>query len=143
MEEKYYIAISDNERQGPYTMDQLKDVITADTMVWNKDLPSWTAAQDVPQLYKLLDIKNDTIKSSFNPPKSWLLTSLLVFFIFSFIFGAIAIYYATKVDDNYLRNANSEAELYSKKARQFVIIGVVFGLIVRPFILGQFFLFNL
>ena len=137
MEEKYYIAINDNERQGPFTIEQLKGVVTPETMVWNKSLPSWTAASEVSELKSILDPSGKVGSTRFNPPKSWLLSSLITFFVFSYPFGGIATYYASKVDDNYLKGDLSQAEYYSKKAQRFVIIGIILGLIFRPILISS------
>ena len=81
MESKYYIAVNENERQGPFTAEQLSDKVTADTLVWSDKLDNWMPVKDVPELWKSIQ-PNTTKETAFNPPQSWLLTSLLTFFIF-------------------------------------------------------------
>lgn len=39
MDEKYYIAINENERKGPYSIEELRLLITPETLVWHKNLP--------------------------------------------------------------------------------------------------------
>ena len=141
MENKYYIIVNDNERQGPFTVDQLADKISAETLVWNEKLDDWLPAKDVPAILHLLQ-PQDKNEEPFNPPKSWLLTSLLTFFIFSFIGGAIATYFASKVDDTYLQGNVKQAKQYANKARLFVLLGVILGLIARPSIAYFFYLLN-
>ena len=137
MDEKYYIAINENERKGPYSIEELRLLITPDTLVWHKNLPTWQAAKEVPELKSLLNIQNEDteVSSKFNPPKSWLLPALLTFFLFSFILGAFAVFYATRVDDAYLRGELAFAKESSRKARQLVIIGIAVGIIARPLLI--------
>ncbi len=134
MESKYYIAVNENERQGPFTAEQLSDKVTADTLVWSDKLDNWMPVKDVPELWKSIQ-PNTTKETAFNPPQSWLLTSLLTFFIFSFVGGAIAIYFASKVDDTYLKGDTKLARHYSNRAQLFVYLGVIIGLIARPSII--------
>lgn len=147
MEEKFYVAINENERQGPYTITQLDGHITPETLVWNRSLPTWVEAKEVKQLNRLFENKENG-EVVFAPPKSYLFPSLLVFFICSFIFGAIAVFYASKVDDLYLKGEEDAALEYSKKARITFIIGIFVGLLLRPILIGSLFfnplkLFNL
>lgn len=148
MDEKYYIAINDNERKGPYTLNELRGIITPETKLWNKTLPTWMLAKDIPELQSILTIQEQEEKPKifeirFNPPNSWLLASFLIFFFLSSIIGAIAIFHATKVDDNYLLGNYEASKNHSKKAKLFVIIGLAFGvtigLAIRLYLINKFF----
>lgn len=132
MDEKYYITINDNERKGPYTLQELKGNITPETKLWNKSLPTWMLAKDIPELQPLLSTHSEeeirqVQKDTFSPPSSWLLASSLIFFFFSSILGAIALFHATKVDDNYMLGNYKTAIHHSRRAKLFVIIGLIFG----------------
>jgi membrane protease subunit (stomatin/prohibitin family) len=55
----FYAAI-DGKQAGPYTMEQLSQLITAGTInqqsqVWHKGMPSWAAANTVPELASLFN----------------------------------------------------------------------------------------
>lgn len=139
MDNKYYIAINDNERKGPYTIQELKGMITPETKLWNKSLPTWMLASEIPEVQYILENREETsmkIELGYNPPSSWLLASFLTFFFFNIIIGAIAIFHATKVDDNYLLGNKNEAKEHSRKAKLFVVIGIAVGIILRPIILN-------
>ncbi len=138
MEEKFYVAISDNERQGPYTITQLDGHITPETLVWNRSLTTWIEAKEVKQL-KHLFASESIADKEFNPPHSYLFPSLLVFFIFSFIVGAIAVFYASKVDDLYLKGDKEGSIFYSRRAKITFIIGIAVGIVLRPLIIGSLF----
>ena len=142
MDEKYYIAINENERKGPYSIEELRLLITPETLVWHKNLPTWQSAKEVPELKSILNIQQDeevTTNSDFDPPQSWILSALLTFFLFSTVLGAVAIYYAAKVDDAYLRGEHSLSKKYAQLARKFVFIGIPVGMIVRTVIIRIYF----
>ena len=46
-----YWAVIDNERKGPMTFDELKEIgITPSTLVWKEGLENWVPAKDVEEL---------------------------------------------------------------------------------------------
>lgn len=142
MDEKYYIAINENERKGPYSIEELRLLITPETLVWHKNLPTWQSAKDISELKSILNIQQDeetTTSLDFNPPQSWILSALLTFFLFSTVLGAIAIYYAAKVDDAYLKGEQNLSKKYARLARQFVFIGIPVGIIIRTIIIRIYF----
>lgn len=54
----YHIAI-DNNQSGPYTIDQLSQMIkqgtlTSETLIWKKGMPRWVKAELVPELSAIL-----------------------------------------------------------------------------------------
>lgn len=54
----YHIAI-DNNQSGPYTIDQLSQLIkqgslTSETLIWKKGMPRWVKADFVPELSAIL-----------------------------------------------------------------------------------------
>ena len=54
----YHIAIDDNQL-GPYTIDQLSQMIkqgtlTSETLIWKKGMPRWVKAELVPELSAIL-----------------------------------------------------------------------------------------
>lgn len=62
MDTKYFYA-KDNEPVGPLTLEELleKD-ISSKTYVWRKGMENWVMAENMPELYKALQLKKE------NPP---------------------------------------------------------------------------
>ena len=50
---EYYI-LNGSEQQGPYTIDQLRGRVTAQTYVWREGLADWVQAINLPELSGLL-----------------------------------------------------------------------------------------
>ena len=51
-----YWAVIDNERKGPITFDELKEIgITPSTLVWKEGLENWVPAKDVEELAPLFE----------------------------------------------------------------------------------------
>ena len=51
-----YWAVIDNERKGPMTFDELKEIgITPSTLVWKEGLENWVPAKDVEELAPLFE----------------------------------------------------------------------------------------
>lgn len=52
---EYWIYLNE-EKKGPYTVDQLKDLhISASTLVWGEGMVSWKNANEVPELASLFE----------------------------------------------------------------------------------------
>ena len=69
-----------------------------------------------------------------NPPKSYLIESILVTVFFCIPFGIIGIVNASKVESLYNNGDYEGAENASKTAKRWMIIGLVSG-----FVFGTFF----
>lgn len=51
-----YWAVIDNERKGPITFEELKEIgITPSTLVWKEGLENWVSAKDVEELAPLFE----------------------------------------------------------------------------------------
>lgn len=51
-----YWAVIDNERKGPMTFEELKEIgITPSTLVWKEGLENWVPAKDVEELAPLFE----------------------------------------------------------------------------------------
>lgn len=58
-EAKSFYAYINGQQAGPMSEKEMKQLITQglvkeDTMIWTQNLPQWTKAAAVPQIYKLL-----------------------------------------------------------------------------------------
>ena len=134
----YYI-IRDNRRQGPFSMEQLKEAgLARDTKVWREGLAGWTDAADVPELADLalppapppLGETGRGANETERPPmpKTWLAESIVVTLLCCIVFGIIAIIYSTQVESNYLMGNSELAEYKSRQARNMVLWGIGTGI---------------
>ena len=63
MDTKYFY-VKDNEPVGPLTIEELlKKDISSKTYVWRKGMENWVMAENMPELYKALQLKTE------NPPR--------------------------------------------------------------------------
>lgn len=61
--QKMYYALVNDIPQGPFTETEITNYIVnksinEDTLIWNKELPGWMAAKQVPEVNKLFLINN-------------------------------------------------------------------------------------
>lgn len=59
--QKLYFALVNDIPQGPFTETEISNYIVAksineDTLIWNKELPGWMAAKQVPKVNKLFQL---------------------------------------------------------------------------------------
>lgn len=148
----YYI-ITDNQRHGPYDIEQLKTIgLTRSTKVWREGLDEWTDAADVPELAALAapdftpptDTAGRDYPKPIRPPmpKTWLVESIVVTLLCCLVFGIIAIVYSTQVESNYISGNYEMAEYKSRQARNMVLwavgIWAAMAIIYLGFILFAF-----
>lgn len=74
MDQKFYIAVND-QQQGPFTIDELRTKsIQRDTLVWTEGLANWTKAEYLPFLKDIIKIvppplpKTEVKSSTFQTP---------------------------------------------------------------------------
>ena len=58
----FYIAV-DGKQAGPFTDDEMKrmiegDLVHNDTLVWKQGMPQWRKAVEVPEVNKMILMKN-------------------------------------------------------------------------------------
>ena len=99
---KFYIHI-DDQQQGPFTTDELKDLkIARETMVWFEGEEDWKKAVEIEELQEILksippplvDKKNEDAKKSIDiekPSRKKIGLTLAVFVVF--LIGAIGTYW--------------------------------------------------
>ena len=71
----------------------------------------------------------NTAYPNINPPKTWLLESILATIFCCLPFGIIGIIYATKVESSWYAGRTSQALSYSKTAKTWTITSFVVGLV--------------
>ncbi len=154
---KYYYA-KDNERFGPYSLDELTNKeITKETLIWYKGLPEWITASEVDELQTLFEdvppalpntVKEENLTSCQDktsnylhnkastdpffgqiPPKNWLIQALLATIFCCLPFGIVALIYSSQVEKKFYLKDYIGAEKASKNAKTWIILSVVFAAI--------------
>ena len=61
-----YYFVSNNERKGPYELEELKamGVITPDTLVWTNGMPDWVKASEVADMHGILYAPDPTVAAN-------------------------------------------------------------------------------
>ena len=124
--EEYYYLNSDNQRIGPFTLDQLlANHITGQTLIWRAGLAQWTNAMSVPEVAARLNPNNadapqpaaqaqrqatENYFSNKPCPPTNLVWGIIVTILCCLPLGIVAIYKSSQVERNYY-NGNYEAAL--------------------------------
>ena len=139
----YFYIDSEGNQKGTFSPEELrKEGIRKETRVWTQGKKEWRRADRVEELKPLFGIVAPTVSQSSTAlfpqnhvgapqsnaptvrmPKSWLLESILVTILptflcgnfLSFLLGVIAIIYAAQVEPHY-RKGNYEASLESSRS---------------------------
>jgi len=129
--------------------------ITADTYIWTPELTNWTKAGEVPELAELIKgdftaqhptdqvsappIPQQQAAPNYNsgnaytpptsifeqPPKTYLIESIIATIICCIPLGIPAIIYATQVERKFYMGDKIGAEASSKNAKKWIIIAIV------------------
>ena len=151
MEEYYYLG-PDNQRMGPFTLEQLiAQNITPQTLIWKTGLPQWTNATAVPEVAARLnpnstqqfqspDSSQQSSSQSFYQkkpcPPTNLIWGILVTILCCLPLGIVAIYKSSQVERNYY-NGNYEAAVKaSNSALNWCIASMVICVLVTMGYLG-------
>ena len=138
---------------GPFTLEELKTKrITRDTYVWYQGLDGWKTASSLPELNELFMLTpppiqpNPAFANYQQPPKTWLVESILVTLFCCLPLGIVGIINATRVESRFYAGDYRGAHEASIEAKRwttisfwlgiafysiyffFIIIGVVSGL---------------
>ena len=141
MEEEYYYLTPDNQRVGPFTLnDLICQSINAQTLIWRNGLLQWTSARQVPEVAALLANTPPPIPSESTGegprccppygdqtsrnnlpecPETYLVWSILATVLCCLPFGIVAVYESTQVEKYYYRQDYVNAEKASKRARNW------------------------
>ena len=133
--EEYYYLNSDNQRIGPFTLDQLlAKNITSQTLIWRAGLPQWTSAMAVPEVAARLNHnetphpqpKEEPLYTTKPCPPTNLIWGILVTVLCCLPLGIVAVYKSSQVERHYY-NGNYEAALKaSNSALNWCIASMVF-----------------
>lgn len=121
---EYYI-LKNNIKEGPFSIDELKNKnLNANTMIWRVGYASWIPAYQVEELSDLLsNLPPEPPTSLQNPPKTWLVESILVTCLCCLPFGIAGIINATKVESLYYNKQYDLSLHYSLIAKKWTLWG--------------------
>ena len=143
----YFYIDGNGAQQGPRTLEQLKAtyVITPDTMMWRQGMDDWKKASEIEGLDEVLvqrppvapvitNVNANTSEPNqvdipLNKPNSFLIENILTTLFCCFIFGAIGIYYAAKVDSLWISGQYAESRSASNTAKLMFIAALVSALV--------------
>ena len=151
---KYYIANSQNQPEGPYTVDELKALnIAPATLVYNDHLGNWTPAAEVPEIdtYVFGGAQNPLTapNGGYQPcgpgqtlphsqqavsqgpaevmPRTWLAESILVTIFCCIPLGIVGIVKASQVSSLYASGNYNESLKASQEAGKWTKWGFIIG----------------
>lgn len=163
--QKYHYTDGSNTF-GPFSVEELKAKgITGDTYVWAEGMPNWVHAKNVPELSDILpndsqpyfkessqippQFPNTPTSSPYSqrmeqPPKSYLLETILTTIFCCWPLGIPSIIYASRVEKKFYAGDVMGAELDSANAKKWmwINVGVCVGLWVLYFIIFGFAMFG-
>jgi hypothetical protein len=123
---RQYYYLDGSEKLGPFTLEELKaQNIQRSTKIWHHPWPGWKPAWQIPELAEhLRGLPPEVQEANFSqPPKNWLLESILVTILCCMPFGVVGIVYASKVETLFYAGRLEESERASKQAKLFTLIG--------------------
>lgn len=152
--QKYFYADGENSK-GPFSLDELKSKgITRQTKVWCEGMSDWQLASQVPELVEVLmpspppltnETRNDENKDNYlknnnynkntmenstqQPPKTWLVESILVTLFCCLPLGIAGIVNASKVESRFYAGDINAAQQASADAKKWTLISFWLGLI--------------
>lgn len=152
--QKYFYADGENSK-GPFSLDELKSKgITSNTKVWCEGMTDWVPASQVSDLKDLLRLsppplgtesraenrndnylknnnynKNTMENSTQQPPKTWLVESILVTLFCCLPLGIAGIVNASKVESRFYAGDINAAQQASADAKKWTLISFWLGLI--------------
>ena len=139
---KKYFYTNGTENFGPFTLEELKqEHISRGTPVWFQELGEWKEAGSVPEISEIFKlappvIPKPTPNIDYNqhantqqPPKTWLLESILVTLFCCIPFGIAGIVNASKVESRFASGDIAGATQASNDAAKWTKISFWVGLI--------------
>ena len=138
---KYFYSDGTN-KFGPYTKEELREMnISPHTLIWFQGLTDWLPANNFPELYEVYmpstppPVKSST--SSFNyedhttqqPPKTWLVESILATLFCCLPFGIVGIVNASKVESRFYAGDIDGANKASADAGKWTKLGFWIGMV--------------
>ncbi len=153
---KKYFYTDGTNKYGPFTLEELKENnISRETQVWFQELEDWKSAGEVPELEELfnflppplpqenINLNQDRMNNqntNQQPPKTWLLESILVTLFCCLPFGIAGIVNAAKVESRFYAGDIESANRASADAKKWTTvsfwIGLAFGVIYLIVVIG-------
>lgn len=136
---KYFYSDGTNH-YGPFTKEELREKgITRDTLVWYKELNDWHPAGKLSELNGIFElapppVEKPTRSSTISdlkfqqPPKTWLVESILVTIFCCLPFGIAGIVNASKVESRFYAGDIEGAKAASAKAKTWTTVSFWLGL---------------
>jgi len=147
MKKYYYSAGLD--KFGPFTLDELKTKgISRETKIWFDELGDWKVAGSVPELKDLFKLMPPPVTSSMSnpdlldhssdgqPPKSWLIESILATLFCCMPFGVAGIIFSSKVESHFYAGRIAEANRASADAKKWTMISFWIGIAGVVLVIG-------
>jgi hypothetical protein len=126
---------------GPFSLEELKEKnISRETLVWFQELKEWKPAGSVIELSEIFKLapppikntnstntKTENIKTQ-QPPKTWLLESILVTLFCCLPLGIVGIVNSSKVESKFYSGDIEGANKLSTEAKKWITIGFFISL---------------
>lgn len=149
---KKYFYADGTKSLGPFTIEELKEKnITRETKVWYQGLEDWHPAgtlQELGDIFKLMppSVMKEGAGNKFvgattqQPPKTWLVESILVTLFCCLPFGVVGIINAARVESRFYAGDIDGAIIASNEAKKWTKIGFWLGIaaVVIYFVLTLF-----
>ena len=122
---------------GPFTLEELGERnITKKTKVWFQGLGKWKPAGEIPELAGILKLAPPPItraashNASAQPPKTWLVESILVTLFCFLPLGIVGIIYASKVESQFQAGDIEGANRAAANAKKWTIAGLCVAIFI-------------
>ena len=144
--QKYHYTDGVNS-YGPLSIFELKAKgITGDTYIWTEGMPNWVLAKTVPEVADIIESgdqpyfsTNAGVPPQFsqtqqegmygrpngNPPKNYLVETILTTILCCWPIGIPSIIYASRVEKKFYHGDIRGAELDSASAKKWMIINII------------------
>lgn len=152
----FYYIDSNGQQKGPVEISTIKlsEIrILPETLVWHENIPNWTQAKNVPELYTIIQQPAYSVPPSFpqtpvtptpspnlgspyapsgnQRPQSWLWLGICTTLLCCLPFGIVSIVYASKVDSAWNIGNYQGAIDNSNKAKMWGLISAGCGLVAN------------
>jgi len=135
---KYYYT-DGTTNYGPFSLEELKEKgITRETFVWFQGMNEWQKAGSVPELNELFATVPPPIQprqpiytnspQGQQPPKTWLVESILVTLFCCLPLGVVGIVNASKVESKYFAGDVAGATQASAEAKRWTTLSFWLGM---------------
>ena len=114
MEEGFYYVDAAGKRQGPFSINQLRGVISLNTLVWTKGMTGWVPAGQIPALAQIFPMP--TLAPSAVPQKKGANAGLIVALVLAVVVALAAVGYI--VYSNHKKQQEPIQDTYTESTEQ-------------------------